>query len=492
MRFTIIARMSKRPSLITSISNSLGLAGVFLAFSGLLYAQAETQTQATVAGQNPVPVSARPGGPQNCPDLTPLYSLSASPDWTLQDWDELKSQLLPILPNCLLDTGYFALLGAAQLNTGDLSPALESLERALLLDPDNGGAQIDYAQALYLRGDLFSALAMNRQILSREDLPADLAPSLRQRQQQWRGLTRQTQFEGDLLLGYDNNLNGAPSPSDITLTLSGEDVTLPLNPEFQPKEGPYLNGRLGVRYRQLAPEHQHNVVAELRGRVSDDAASDLLQFDGRYAFIKPDATHSWQAVAGLSHLMFGGTPLYTAAEVGGRYMPGWQLAGCRPYSAGAAQHQLFHNQSSLNAIETKVSIGLNCLRATSIGQQQWTPEFSALYNDPIRNRRSGGSRLGWQFNLDWRLELPDGGPIRGSLMGQINHTEMTDKTGYSPLLENNARRAVRRSYLLLQYNRSLSPATQLLVNFYHQKQRSNLDLFRSVDTTLEFGVTHIF
>lgn len=484
MRFTIIARMSKHPSKIKSIRYSLGLAGVFLAFSGLSYAQTDTGSQTAGAGQLL--------GSQTCPDLTPYYNLSADPGWSAQDWDDLQAQLLPLLPRCLQETSYFALLGAAQLNTGNLNSALESLERALLLDPNNGGAQIDYAQALYLRGDLFSALAMNRQILGREDLPEDLAPSLQQRQQQWQGLTRQTQWHGDLLLGYDNNLNGAPSPSDITLTLSGEDVTLPLNPEFQPKEGPYLNGRLGMRYRQLAPEHQHNVVAELRGRVSDDAASDMLQFDARYAFIKPNAVHSWQAVAGISHLMFGGTPLYTAAEVGGRYMPSFQFARCRPYSAAAAQHQLFHNQSSLNAIESKASLGLNCIRDTNIGQQQWTPEFSALYNDPIRNRRSGGSRLGWQFNLDWRLQLPDGSPLKGSLMSQINHTEMMDQTGYSPLLEDNARRKVRRSYLLIQYNHPLSADTQLLMNFYHQKQRSNLELFRSVDTTLEFGFTHTF
>ena len=51
--------------------------------------------------------------------------------------------------------------GAAQLNNGKVAEAAESLERALLLEPDNGAAQVDYAQVLYLQGDLFSALAMN-------------------------------------------------------------------------------------------------------------------------------------------------------------------------------------------------------------------------------------------------------------------------------------------------------------------------------------------
>ena len=61
----------------------------------------------------------------------------------------MQQQLAGLMPECLESSEYFALYGQAQLNNGQLSGALEALERALLIDPNNGAAGIDYAQALF-------------------------------------------------------------------------------------------------------------------------------------------------------------------------------------------------------------------------------------------------------------------------------------------------------------------------------------------------------
>ncbi|TFH75455.1 tetratricopeptide repeat protein [Gammaproteobacteria bacterium LSUCC0112] len=421
-----------------------------------------------------------------CPDLAPYYP-GADTDWQL-----LQQQLFPLMPQCLQSTEYFSLLGAALMNTDRLPDALEALERALLLDPANGGAQIDYAEALYRQGQLFSALELNQQILARSDVPAHLNPMLQQRQDAWRGLTRQLNINGDLLAGYDSNLNGAPSPDQITLTLSGESVVLPLSEQYQPIEGAYANLRLGARYRQLAPQHQHNVTVELRGRLSKDQDSDLLQLDTRYAFIKPEQNRSWQFNTGMSHLFFGGSPLYTATEAGGRYVyrSSFDIASrgnCKPFSSAAAQHQLFHNQSRLNAIETKLSVGLNCQLVFNNDRQQFVPEFGLLNNDPVKDGRPGASRHGWQLNLDWQLAM-----LKGTVSAQLNHTEMQDSDGYNPLLADDAERWLKRSYVLLQYRQALDERTTLLINTYHQHQRSNLELFRSRDSSIEIGISHQF
>ena len=50
-----------------------------------------------------------------CPDLS-AYSPGAQPDWT-----ELEQQLAALLPECLESSEYFALFGAAQLNSGRLA-----------------------------------------------------------------------------------------------------------------------------------------------------------------------------------------------------------------------------------------------------------------------------------------------------------------------------------------------------------------------------------
>jgi hypothetical protein len=144
-------------------------------------------------------------------------------------------------------------------------------------------------------------------------------------------------------------------------------------------------------------------------------------------------------------------------------------------------------QSRLNAIESKLSVGFNCQLQVGSDRQQLVPELSVLNNDPIKNGRPGASRHGWQFNLDWQLPV-----LQGTVIAQLNHTQMQDSDGYSPLLAGDAERWLKRSYLLVQYRKQLNARTTMLFNAYHQRQRSNLELFRSRDASLEVGISHQF
>lgn len=418
-----------------------------------------------------------------CPEMARYYPSGDDS----ADWETIQSQLRPLMTACLQDAEYFALLGAALMNTGRLPDALEALERALLLQPDFGAAQVDYAQALYLHGQLFSAIAMNRYLLDRQDMPGELRGALQQRQRNWQAQTRQFYMQADVLAGYNSNLNGAPTPGEVTLTLSGEDVILALAEDYRPVSGGYANIRLGGRYRQLTPQHQHNALVEVRGRVSENRDSDLLQLDTRYAFIKPGADRSWQASGGQSHLFFGGRPLYTATELGGRYMPTSDtplVANCMSHLTGATQHQLFHNQSRLNAVETKMGAGMICPWNRDGRVHQLGIDLNALINTPLHSARPGGSRQGWQINMEWMLDLPGGA---GQITAHASHTQMFDDKGYSEFLVDGAQREVRRSYVFLQYRRELAPRTMLLFNVYRQYQSSNLELFRTGDSAFEAG-----
>jgi tetratricopeptide (TPR) repeat protein len=410
-----------------------------------------------------------------CPELTPYYPGSEP------DWPDLQQRLAELLPECLESSEFFALYGAAQLNSGNYAEAIESLERALLLDPLNGAAQIDYAQALYLQGDIFAALELNSQLLAREDLPQNLRAVLESRQRIWQAVTSQRQWQLDVLAGYDTNLNSAPDTGEITLTLSGEDVVLTLNPDYRRASGPYVNARLGGRFRQLTPDHQHNWIVDARARVSEDSQSDQLQLDGRYSFIRPDRRRSWQLDAGISNLFFGGSPLYTAAETAAYYLPASGMR-CNAYFGLAAQHQLFHDNSRLNALEAKASAGLNCPLSSTLGTQQLSFELAALQNEALKADRPGGDRNGWQANVNWRLPLG-----AGNLVSQLSHTRLDDREGYNPLLEDGADRWVARTYLLMQYRRQISSDTMLLFNVFRQLQRSNIELFETSETTFEVG-----
>jgi len=417
-----------------------------------------------------------------CPDLSAFYQPEGVDSAALQ-------QISQLLPECLESSEFFAVYGAAQLNSSDLAGALESLERALLLNPENGAAGIDYAQALFEVGQLFTALEMNQQLIARQDLPEGVGDALQGRQERWRAFTRQSSVQAEVLGGYDNNLNGAPDSGQITLTLSGEPVQLGLGPDFRPQSGGYLSARAAYRQRRLAPQSQQNWGVEIRSRNSDYQQSDLLQLAANYQFLKPSRANSWQAAAGVNHLQYGGSSLFTGLDASFRYQPGSDRS-CNPYSQLAVQHQDFHRESRLDGLESKVSLGVSCPRFGYGGRQQISVDLSRINNLAANSGRLGGDRAGWQSNISWQYSLQT-----ASLRAQLSHTNIEDRRGYSPLLKDGSARSLKRNYLLLQYRRPvryLGKSANFMINLYHQRQYSNLELFRSNDTSAALGLGWLF
>lgn len=417
-----------------------------------------------------------PLGAVACPDLLPYYPGAQS------GWAELEQKLTPLMPECLESSEYYALFGAAQLNSGKVAESLEALERALLLDPNNGSAQIDYAQAHFLQGELFTALELNRRLLGREDLPATVQPLIEERQQSWQALTRQRGLQLDMLAGYDSNLNGAPDSRQITLTLSGDSIVLPLDADFQEIPGPYLNYRLAGQLVQLTPTRQHNFSLEVKGRISESKASDLLQLGTRYALMQPASQSGWYMNAGITQLFFGGSPLMTAGEGQIYYLPESGRT-CQPFYSLTTQYQHYQHVSNLSSVESKASAGLNCPLTNFNMPQRLSFELGALNVAALQSGRPGGSRDGWQANAEWRLQFPT-----SEIVLQANFTRLDDRRGFSPLLENGSERRLDRSYIFLQYLRSFGPGKTLMFNLFHQNQTSNIDLFRSASSTAEIGI----
>ena len=423
-----------------------------------------------------------------CPDLSGFYIKNDGSALVNTAWEEIRLQLNEIFDQCLLSSEYFALYGAAQLNSGRLPESIESLERSLMLDPDNGAALIDYADALLRDGQLFAAIEANEMLLGREDVPGNLKLQISQRQRDWSNLIRQTSWQLDLLGGYDNNLNGAPDEEVIQLTLSGEPIFLSLNEEFRAVQGPFLNINLMAQHRRLGPDAQHSFLGQARGRMSEDNASDVFQVVGRYNLLISRGGRNAQFGAGLNHLLFSGRPLFTGADA--RYRS--QLGGagrCRRFANGAIQSQLWHEQRRLDGVEVKAGIGLDCPLGSKT-EQRINLEGSVLRNFEVNENRLGGNRNGFQFEALWRMVLSE-----GILSARANYTQLTDGRGFSPLLEGNARRTVNRNSLSLQYQKEIDwpgYGTRLLLRLYHQDQNSNIGLFETEDTSFELGLRWLF
>jgi len=445
-------------------------------------------------------VSGQEDDSQECPNLAVYYPavyfannpLSAQ---TPRDagareraqWAQLAATLADIQASCLRSSEYYALLGAAQLNSAQLEPASESLERALLLDPNSGAAQIDFASALFASGQLFPALQLNDALLARTDLPEELRETLVTRDAEWRRNTRQHALQLDLLGGYDNNLNGAPGSDQITLTLSGEPVLLGLNTDLQMQKGAFANVRLSSRQQKLNANDQRSWTNEVRGRLSQDTTSDLLQFDTRYSLIKPTRRRTMQWEVGASSLFFGGSALYSAAQTRFRYQPN-SPRQCAPVYEIASQYQRFHSQVALDAWESKATLGASCVAATKSGTViRYGFDGGYISNKALDSRRPGDDRDGWQVNARIQRAI-----FGGELTAQASYTRFNDDAGYSSILANGASRWQKRSQVLIQHRTPLRVGSKnalFMVNLSHQDQASNIELFELTDTAIEIGIS---
>ena len=213
-----------------------------------------------------------------------------------------------------------------------------------------------------------------------------------------------------------------------------------------------------------------------------------MQLAGRYNRLKATGIKSLEWGTGVNHLIFGNQSLFTGTDFGGRYQLG-SIGRCRSQSEVALQHQVWHQRRRLDGLEAKAGFGANCPLPGEV-DHRLNFEGSMLYNSELSGDRLGGDREGWQVAANWQVNLP-----LGSLLAQLNYTRLTDERGFSTLLASNARRAVRRSSVLIQFRRAFDRVGiggQLVMSFYHQNQRSNLGLFQTQDTSAEIGLSWRF
>ncbi len=342
---------------------------------------------------------------------------------------------------------------------------------------------------LFRQGQLFPALQLNAILEEREDLPTELRQSVIQRGSQWRGLTKQNSVQLDVSGGYDTNLNGAPDSGQLTLTLSGEPVVLNLTEDFQPEAGAFSNLRASTRAATLTEAGRRSWDSEIRGRVSEDPESDLLQFSSQFSQATATRRRSVLMEAGVSSLFFGGSALYSATQARLRVQSNTSNR-CAPLYDIATQYQRFHAQAALDAWESKATVGLNCLKSRSRVTdvvQRYGFEASYIVSKALSANRPGDDRDGFQVSA--RVQRPLGS---GELLAQATVTRLKDENTYSALLAEGARRWQRRNQILIQHRTPLSLGSKpalFTVALFYQDQASNIALFNMDDASIELGLS---
>ncbi|MDC0221442.1 hypothetical protein OAL54_06830 [Gammaproteobacteria bacterium] len=415
-----------------------------------------------------------------CPDLSGFYEISGDEIYSLE------AELSELSGECSDSSEYFALLGSVQLRIGDLLQANESLELALLLNPQNGSALFDYAEILNQQGQALNAIELAQQLLTREDLPSGLEELIRERLRVWVQATTDKSLSVGISMGHDDNLNSAPVNDSLTLTLSGTPVVLDIAPEFQATSGHYSRFAINGFSRKTTSNVIYAFSAGASGKFSDSSKHDVAQGSTRFILADGGDLPRWNMEVGLDYLNYGGNSIFGSSTLRASYVVK-RVGSCQIMPTAAFQYQHFYKSRVLSGVEGTVGLGTSCQIPGGSGDDRFGIEAGVLQNKARSQNRLGQDRDGWRVNMAWQRSLG-----RGTASLQYTHSELDDERGYSSLFDNGTRRTESLDSLNLRYFYPLGSAfgnANVIAWLSHYRQRSSVALFRTSGTVAEISLS---
>ena len=412
-----------------------------------------------------------------------------STDMLMQSADAMRLAL----PRCQKNATYLARMGHLYLVEERYAEAADHLERALLFQPENAAAQLDYALALAGSGDLASALNLMLALQQRPDLPEPLRRSLRLATREWASSSgaaaqtaQATRIGAGLRMGYDSNLLGAPQLRNITLTLPGESITLPVDGSSQPHPGGYARADMRLEHTRLLEGNrrwdlQAAILQRSSPRVNDANSTQAeLQLEHARSPTSPGAL-GYYASGALAVLRTHAGTRYASQGLAAGLQ--WAAAGSGGEPAGSAipstcagrlgmewQNRALQSNQVLSGRYSGISAHWGCSVPAGF---QWQLAARAGRDQPRQASRPGGAQD--QFSLRAYARGAVGGSGAWVVDTEASHSE--DASGYSPLLDNGRRRRISRLSLRSEYQQQLAPGLVGLVGIESVAQRASLSLF---------------
>ena len=429
------------------------------------------------------------------------------------------AQLDSAVERCLNNPRFHAQRGLVLQLMGQPAAAVESLERSLLLDPDQPGTQLDYALALRDAGDPASAQALLQQISQRTDLPPGLQPVLQTQlaaAPNRSGGTWDQHLKVSFSGGFDSNLNNATSDAQLTLTFPAGEVSLPLVDASRAQRGAALVTALQYQASKPVNDQLWVLQAELRNRNTRQADTAYQQLDLAAQWLQaPAAPAQWQARFGYSNLRFGSVDLLhgVRAAVVHQWQTVWpgSRSTCRPLAGLEADLRRYPTTPQLDGAYRGLLLSIACDAtegsATALATDKpgdflfgnpyaSLPRFSLQLRSgqdrATTDQRPGGNTMATDLRTAayGRLLLP-GVPVF-DWTAEYNWLQQQDSTGYSPLLGNNAVRKSTRQVVRLELAHQL-PASVLggarwFASAELSRQASNLSAFAAKGHALHSGL----
>jgi hypothetical protein len=416
-------------------------------------------------------------------------------------WQQASlSQLANWAEMCDDNAFFHAYRGAQLLTQGQTEAAAVSLEKALLINPDLPGAQLDFAQALAQIGLRGSARAILNEVLQRPDIQPGLKSQLSSAQAtgsqhqntvptdlqwQWNGLL-QTSY------GHEANLNSATYTDSLTLYLSNGPVTLGLTDNAKPESGNANKSTAAVQgsLRGLGGQELSVNVAlsNKTGAASVNGNNKTAEGALKYSLpmLAGTASGVWQVATGGTQFWLGNQTAYQDKGLQLKYAWDSLGAACKWAPALGRIDQHFPQSESLNGVYTYARIDWTC----NGGKSQETHVAIGGGTDKAQDAsRPGGNRA--RKDLLVRHEQIMTTTWWPSASGQLSlwlrYAHSQDKQAYSDLL-GDLKSNTHRTDFGLGYWVPLAKQWSAGFNLEATSQRSNNALFNLRNSGFYAGV----
>jgi len=381
---------------------------------------------------------------------------------------------------CRERADYFAYQGILFLGLRRPQEAALALEKALMLEPELAGTQLDYAQALAELGEMDSARGLAREVANRPDIPGELHAWLTARLRDWRNGPWRFEWTAELLVGHESNLNSAPDLSYLTLTLPGGSVPVELAASERAVSGVAQRLNLNGAAARGLGDGLVSLNAQVSGReAAGHSETALRQISLGAGYARPGLGGQVGLRVDSIHLDMGGQAIYGSRGAGLLYQLPPQLtpAECR----GGLGHGVDRRDFPASPVLSGTYAGTQAWLSCGGGANQFNLALQSGHDRARDPARLGGEQKRLDLILSGSHAI---GPGTLSVTAQLGRAR--DAEVYSALLGGEPRRS-RRGYARLSYEYPLTPGVAVIGYVEQTRQESNIDLFTLKGSAVYFG-----
>lgn len=382
-------------------------------------------------------------------------------------------------------------LGLRALQAGRADLALAPLERVILTSPELASAWLDLALAYAKLGQFAQAEALLQEVQLRYAVPPEILARVQLLRESLRA-PRPKRWRHSVLIarGYSTNPTQVSGERDLILTPPGLPPSLVLLNDQQPRQDGFT--RLQWSVARSSGEQRTDGLQLQVSTQHYDHAREANQDDLGLVWTRSSPQRvgrAWQGMnlVELRHVRQGQQPVLSYV----RWGAGIQLAlpllsqawSCQAgqFNAVSAQHD--HRPGYGQAWDASLRASLLCQQ----GRWQAGASYQVGRVFAAGQRPGGGQVLqALQVPLSYRLNAQQATELTLGL------ATYRDQSGYSPLIESNARRQNQRSAVGLQHSYSTATSGRWVARVDALNERSNLSIFNNKSFIFSLGWAYEF